>query len=301
MKKNVFLLLTILCSTSKLDAQQIVVASYNIRYENQSDSAAGNGWKQRCPVITQLIRFHNFDIFGAQEVLKGQLNDMLNRLKGFAFIGVGRNDGVESGEFAPIFYKKDKFELLQSGHFWLSEVEDKPIVGWDAALPRICTWGKFQFKENGKIFYFFNLHMDHMGVVSRLESSKLVLRKIKTMCTGVPVILTGDFNMEQTSDGYKTLVTSGVLEDSYEIAEVRYALNGTFNDFNPNLNTNSRIDHIFVTKNFHVMRYGVLTDFYHSEFEGVTKEITSTLYSNEVVTRLPSDHYPVKVELMLMP
>jgi endonuclease/exonuclease/phosphatase family metal-dependent hydrolase len=117
------------------------------------------------------------------------------------------------------------------------------------------------------------------------------------MCAGEPVILTGDFNMDQTSDGYKILISSGILEDSYETAEICYALNGTFNDFNPNLKTNSRIDQIFVSKGFYVIRYGVLTDTYHSEFAGNPEENTSIHFSKEVVPRLPSDHYPVQVEL----
>jgi endonuclease/exonuclease/phosphatase family metal-dependent hydrolase len=300
MRKIVFLLLSTFCFISKMYTQNITVATYNIRYENQVDSSNGNGWKQRCPVITQLIRFHDFDIFGAQEVLHGQLVDMLDRLTGYGYVGVGRDDGINAGEFAPIFYKKDKLQLLQSGHFWLSEIDDKPNVGWDAALPRICTWGKFQLKENGDSFWFFTLHMDHIGVKARLESSKLVLQKIKTMCAGEPVILTGDFNMDQTSDGYKILISSGLLEDSYETAEIRYALNGTFNDFNPNLKTNGRIDHIFVHKGFRVLRYGVLTDSYRSEHVGNPDENISTRFSKEVLLRLPSDHYPVKVELKLV-
>ncbi len=302
MKKNVFLLLVTFCLFSALYAQKLTVATYNIRNENQGDVANGNGWKQRCPVITQLIRFHDFEIFGAQEVLFGQLNDMLTQLPGYGYIGVGRNDGVNAGEFSPIFYKKYMFNLVQSGHFWLSETEDKPNVGWDAALPRICTWGRFRIKENGKTFWFFNLHMDHIGLQARLESSKLVIKKIQNMCGNEPVILTGDFNVDQTSEGYQYISASGILQDSYETADIRYALNGTFNDFMPNLKTSSRIDHVFVSKGFHVVRYGVLTDTYRSDADKETPEIKSSQFPKEVslsgfVPRLPSDHYPVKVEL----
>ncbi|MFA6335054.1 MAG: endonuclease/exonuclease/phosphatase family protein [Bacteroidales bacterium] len=302
MKKFTFLLLATLSLFSTLPAQNLTVATYNIRYENQDDVSKGNGWKQRCPVITQLIRFHDFDIFGAQEVLQGQLNDMLNQLPGYEYTGVGRNNGLRDGEFSPIFYNKEKLQLLQSGNFWLSETDDKPSVGWDAALPRICSWGKFKVIESGDCFWFFNLHMDHIGVKARLESSALVLKKIKAMCNGELFILTGDFNMDQASDGYKLFSGSEILQDSYDVAGIRYALNGTFNNFNPNLKTDSRIDHIFISKGIHVIRYGVLTDTYRSEADSSSEEIKSANFPKEVslhkyVARLPSDHYPVQAEL----
>lgn len=302
MKRYFSLLLAALCLFSALSAQNLTVATYNIRYENQDDVKKGNGWKQRCPVVAQLIRFHDFDIFGAQEVLQGQLNDMINQLPGYDYTGVGRNNGLRDGEFSPIFFNTDKLQLLQSGNFWLSETDDKPSVGWDAALPRICSWGRFKVKNSGFCFWFFNLHMDHIGVKARLESSSLVLKKIKALSVGEPFILTGDFNMDQTSEGYKNFSGSGIMLDSYETADIRYALNGTFNNFNPNLKTESRIDHIFVSKAFSVLRYGVLTDTYHADADSTAGQIKSANFPKEVslqkyVTRLPSDHFPVMVEV----
>lgn len=302
MRKSIFLLLVTFCFISGLYAQSLSVATYNIRNENQGDVSKGNGWKQRCPVITQLIRFHDFDIFGSQEVLVGQLNDMLAQLPGYDYIGVGRTDGLNAGEFSPVFYKKDKLTLLKSGTFWLSETTDKPSVGWDAALPRICTWGKFQTKDGGDSFWFFNLHMDHIGVKARLESAKLVYQKIQAMCAGEPVILTGDFNVDQASEGYKFLTSSGMLQDSYETAGIRYATNGTFNSFDPNMKTNSRIDHIFLSKGFQAVRYGVLTDSYRAESEKSAEEVKSSQFPKEVSlyqyeSRMPSDHFPVQVEV----
>jgi endonuclease/exonuclease/phosphatase family metal-dependent hydrolase len=303
MKKHLLLLFLSTFFLSALCAQHLTVATYNIRYENQGDADQGNGWKQRCPVITQLIRFNDFDIFGSQEVLNGQLNDLLTGLPEYGYTGVGRDDGLTKGEYAPIFYRKDKIRMLESGRFWLSEIQDRPNVGWDAALPRICTWGKFRIKGTKTSFWFFNLHMDHVGEKARLESSKLVLEKIRTMCGKERVILTGDFNVDQTTEGYKLLSASDVLQDSYETATVRYALNGTFNAFDPNLKTDSRIDHVFVGKGIRVDRYGVLTDTYRSEIgTESTRDIKSGNFPKEVSLhqyepRLPSDHFPVKVEL----
>ena len=227
-------------------AQELTVATYNIRNANKGDAERGNGWERRCPWVCGLIEFQGFDIFGSQEVLDGQLHDMLAQLPDYAYIGVGRDDGKAKGEYSPIFYKKERFRLLDEGHFWLSEVTDRPNKGWDAALPRICTWGHFLDRQTRRRFWFFNLHMDHVGVRAREESAKLVVAKIREMCGPREfVILTGDFNVDQNNPIYTTFTASGVLADSYETAARRYAPNGTFNNFNPTLKTDSRIDHIF--------------------------------------------------------
>lgn len=301
MKKFFLILFVSLWGAQLTGAEKLTVASYNIRNKNASDSIKGNGWYQRCPVICGLIRFNNFDVFGAQEVLHQQLNDMLKALPGYDYVGVGRDDGKTKGEYAPIFYKKEQFEPLRSGHFWLSEITDRPNKGWDAALPRICTWVKLKNRQTGFEFYFFNLHMDHVGVLARKKSAELVLAKIKAMCGSDPVILTGDFNVDQHHENYAVLANSGILTDAYTAADECYALNGTFNDFNPNMLTDSRIDHIFVSSVFHVDRYGILTDTYRSEIAG-SKSVKSGNFPQEVsmkeyTPRIPSDHFPVKVIL----
>src|SRR5690606_17146922 len=189
MKHTLVILVFVVIGIPIIKAQELTVASFNIRYENTSDSIHGNGWKQRLPVICDLIRFHDFEVFGTQEVLHNQLLDMLPGLPGYDYVGVGRDDGKTKGEYAPIFYQKDKFKVLESGNFWLSEITDRPNKGWDAALPRICTWVKFEDIETGFQFFFFNLHMDHIGVKARENSSRLVLKKIEEMCGDLPVIL----------------------------------------------------------------------------------------------------------------
>lgn len=295
------LLVLVMVGAQQVKAEELTVASFNIRYHNASDSVKGNGWKQRCPIICDLIRFNDFEIFGAQEVLHDQLVDMLAGLPGYDYVGVGRDDGKNKGEYAPVFYQKDKFKVLESGNFWLSEITDRPNKGWDAALPRICTWAKFKDRENGFEFYFFNLHMDHIGVEARKNSAQLVLRKITEMCDNKPVILTGDFNVDQHSPNYAVLEGSDLLNDAYETAKVRYALNGTFNNFKPDMFTGSRIDHVFVSPDFEVERYGVLTDTYRTEIAD-SKSEKSGNFPQEVSlrkyeARTPSDHYPVKVVL----
>lgn len=279
LKIKLFALVALLCLA--VQGQGLYVGTYNIRYQNQGDYKKGNGWKQRCPVVCAQINFQHPDILGTQEVLTEQLDDMKALLTDYDYIGVGRDDGKRKGEHTVIFYDRKTIRLLQQGHFWLSETPDKPGLGWDAACTRICTWGKFRSRKAGKTFYFFNLHLDHVGVVARRESARLVVRRIREIAKGKPVILTGDFNVDQNDTIYSIFTTSGLLNDSYEHSKQRFTENGTFNGFNPDRKTDSRIDHIFVSPSFHVMRYGILTDCYWTDQE----------------RRLPSDHYPVFVRL----
>ncbi|RYE36579.1 MAG: endonuclease/exonuclease/phosphatase family protein [Sphingobacteriaceae bacterium] len=295
--------LTILFLLSfKVSAQQLNLATYNLRNDNpgNDDSVRGNGWKQRLPVVANLIRFHDFDIFGTQEGLFHQLKNLENAMPEYTYTGIGRDNGKTKGEYSAIFYKKNKFKLLSHGDFWMSEITDKPNKGWDAVLPRICSWGSFQELKTGFKFYFFNLHMDHIGVVARRKSAALVLEKIKAIARNAPVVLTGDFNVDQTSDSYAVINNSGTLKDAYQLAPLKYANNGTFNDFNADNKTDSRIDHIFLSKSFQAKRYGILTDSYRAPSSSSNEKTTSGNFPKEVTlqkytAKLPSDHFPVMV------
>ncbi len=279
--------------TSKRSSKSILnIGTYNIRYANHGDSVNGNGWGQRLPVIAQLTRFYDFDIFGTQEGLYHQLEGLKDSLPGYTYIGVGRDDGKHAGEHSAIFYKTGVFNVLESGNFWLSEVTDRPNKGWDAALPRICTWGKFKVIKTGLVFYMFNLHMDHIGVKARAESAKLILSKIKTFPSQTPVILTGDFNVDQNNESYALINNSGILKDSYELSPVKYALNGTFNNFKADSKTESRIDHIFLSQQFTAKRYGILTDTYRLK-ESDADAVKPASYT----ARTPSDHFPVMAQV----
>jgi endonuclease/exonuclease/phosphatase family metal-dependent hydrolase len=270
-------------------AQRFNIGTYNLRYANHGDTLHGNGWGQRLPVIAGIVRFHDFDIFGTQEGLYHMLEGLRDSLPGYAYTGIGRDDGKHAGEHSAIFYKTGKFKLLEHGNFWLSDTTDRPNKGWDAVLPRICTWGRFREISSGFVFYMFNLHMDHVGVKARAESSKLILARIKTFPPGAAVILTGDLNVDQTNEGYKLINESGVLRDCYALAPIRLALNGTFNNFRADGKTESRIDHIFVSGRFSVQRYGILTDTYR------LKDDSTGRYT----ARTPSDHFPVMVQVMV--
>lgn len=305
MKKFVLTFFVFL-SFSQLMSAQMLVGSYNIRYKNQGDSVKGEVWSKRCQVMCDQINFMSPDIFGAQEVLHSQLVDMLKGLDGYDYIGVGRDDGKQAGEYAAIFYKMDRLRLLDHGDFWLSETPDRPGLGWDAVCVRICTWGKFtgMTATNDEAFYFFNLHMDHVGVIARREAAKLIVSKVREIAQGAPVIITGDFNVDQKNEIYSIFTESGLLKDSYESARQRFAENGTFNDYDINIYTDSRIDHVFVSPEAQVESYGILTNSYwvpndsSSELRKASnapQEISFSTYTR----RQPSDHYPVFVRLKL--
>ena len=302
MKKRLLTGSALLFLSVLVASAQMLVGSYNIRYKNAQDSLRGDLWTKRCQVICDQVNFMSPDIFGAQEVLYPQLQDMLRGLDGYDYIGVGRDDGKQAGEYAAIFYKKNRVRLLSQGNFWLSETPERPGLGWDAACIRICTWGKFKNLRTKKKFYYFNLHMDHVGIQARREAAKLVVARIKEIAKGAPVVLTGDFNVDQYDEIYRIFTDSGVLKDSYVSARLRFAENGTFNSFKSDLFTKSRIDHIFVSPQTRVEAYGVFTDSYWTpdtvaspsqKASDAPQEISFQRYQR----RLPSDHYPVFVRL----
>ncbi|MBL1410638.1 endonuclease/exonuclease/phosphatase family protein [Sphingobacterium faecale] len=271
MKKTIAILF--FCSfLFQLVAQEIRIASYNIRLKTNVDT--GNLWDDRKNALCNLIQFHEFEIFGIQEGFMEQIKDMQEHLIDYSYIGVGRDDGAEKGEHSAIFYNNKRFKMLKSGTFWLSDKDtERPNKGWDAALPRICTWGIFQDKKNGKKFIFMNTHFDHIGKVARRESAKQILAKAKEFARDLPLILTGDFNVDEKDDAYLTLAESGLVQDAYTLAKLKYAPNSTFNGWGKSLRASGRIDHIFITKPFKVLKYGILTDTYMNKF--------------------PSDHFPI--------
>lgn len=315
MKKLLFFVLIIVASL-QLSAQQMLVGSYNIRYKNWNDSVQGEIWQKRCQVICDQVNFMAPDIFGTQEVLYVQLQDMLKALDGYDYIGVGRDDGEHGGEHEAIFYKTNKLQLLDHGDFWLSETPNKPGLGWDAVCIRICTWGKFAVKEGqqqhgmlnrkttatGKEFFFFNLHMDHVGVVARHEAAKLVVQRVREMAQGAPVFITGDFNVDQNDEIYTIFTESGLLKDSYDAARIRFAENGTFNAFKTNYFTTSRIDHVFVSPSTRVEAYGVFTNSYWTPDDDPNDNLKANdaplqISFDTYIRHNPSDHYPVFVKV----
>lgn len=276
-KKYIKVLCLLLILQLQLEGQSYIIGTYNIRYDNPKDT--GNEWHNRRPVIESLIRFYEFDILGTQEGLYHQLHELDSLLTGYTYVGVGRSDGIKAGEHSSIFFKTEKFKIIQKGDFWLSPTPEKPGAGWDAKIPRICSWVKLKDKKSGKELYVFNAHFDHQGVQARNESSKLILTRIKAIVKNTPVIFMGDLNTNQKEQSYLTIAGSGIVRDAFEMVKTPYLLNGTFNGFDINRKSTDRIDHIFLSTHFAVNRYGVLTDSYGGKY--------------------PSDHFPVLANIIL--
>ena len=322
--KRVILTFMVALFALAASAQELNVASFNIRngaplkegqerpIKGKSDYVKYNGWDDRKQYVCDLINFEAFDIFGAQEVRKVQLDEMLAMLPDYDYVGVGR-EGGDKGEFVPVFYRKDVFEKLDGGTFWLSPTPDVPSKGWDAKYNRICTWVHLRHKVSGKKVCFMNIHFDHRGVQARIESAKMMLDYIKKNCKGMSVIVSGDYNVTQASDSYKVLANSKILKDSYDAAKVHFAPTGTFNGFNPRRYTTHRIDHLFVSKKLKVSRWGVLTYHYYrtptaEEVAAAEAKFQAQLAKNPKKKRpgsenrdikCISDHYPIQAFVTL--
>ena len=253
----------------------IRVATYNIAYDTPKE--VDNLWVNRVPLMVDLIRKKDFDIWGTQEGLDNQLTDLIAGLPQYQWFGAGRTDG-HTGEHCAIFYKPAKFDKIRSGDFWLSATPDNPGIGWDASLPRICTWGEFKDKATGTIFFVFNTHLDDKGVQARKEGLALILGKMKIIAGDSPAWLSGDLNFDQFDANYDTLKAN--LTDAYDISTARYnATVGTYNGYNINHNSSSRIDHIFLTPGITSSRYEIVDSIYNGKY--------------------PSDHFPVEVDLSI--
>ncbi len=248
--------------------------SYNIRMNTEADGV--NAWPLRKDKVAALLRFHKAGIFGVQEALLDQMNDLKSSLPEYDCYGVGRDNGKEEGEFMTIFFRKDRFEKLDAGTLWLNENTEKPGLGWDAACNRTCTWIKFKDKSTRKIFFAFNTHFDHRGRVAREESAKLVLQFMATINKdNLPMFLTGDFNSSREAPPIQKILT--VLSDSRDKSlTAPYGPEGTSGGFEVK-ESKRVIDYIFINRKVEVLRHGVLTDsfglYYLSDHRPVLAEI----------------------------
>ena len=265
-------------TTNTLYAQKMKCLTYNIRYDNPKDGE--NRWELRKEHLSKQILFYEPEVFGVQEALNHQVQFLEKSCVAYDYVGVGRDDGKAQGEYAAIFYKKDQFNLLKSGHFWLSETPNVPSKAWDAALPRICTYVLLEYKNSSKQIWVFNTHFDHRGVQARVHSAHLITKQIQNLNqNNAPVILMGDFNLLPDSEPVKVITNR--LKDSFEIVkQVKFGPIGTFNSFQIDYPLDKRIDYIFVSgDNVIVEKYAVLSGIIDQKFL--------------------SDHLPVYTELEL--
>tara|TARA_R110002094_G_scaffold17000_2_gene28553 strand:+ start:2014 stop:2919 length:906 start_codon:yes stop_codon:yes gene_type:complete len=257
------------------ESQSLSVMTYNIRLDVASDGE--NAWANRKDFLSAQVQFYSPDIMGVQEARPNQMEDLKSFLIDYKTIGIGR-DGENKGEFSAIFYNSKKIKVENENTFWLSETPSKISKGWDAAYPRICTYGLFTILESNQKVWVFNTHLDHVGAEAQLQGMQLILKRIASLNTeNYPVIVMGDFNVEPDSQLITNLKQQ--MSDSKERSKITFGSNGTFNGFKFHELITRRIDYIMLSKhpNLEVAKYGVL--------------------SSSIDFKYPSDHFPVYVEL----
>lgn len=247
------------CGGHEKAVPELNVMSFNMRYDNPEDGE--NNWQYRRERVARVIAANDVDLFGAQELLVGQLNDLKGLLPGYAEVGVGREDGAEAGEFNPVFYRTDRFELLDWGTFWLSETpEVAGSKGWNGACERLATWTVLRDRD-GRELFFINTHLDHMGEVARREGVSLLLGRIDSLSGGRPVVLTGDFNATPDSEVIAHVLADSRMRHTRDVADVREGASWSFADYGSIPEADRQlIDYVFVNDGLDVPMYRVLPD-----------------------------------------
>ncbi|SIO40045.1 Metal-dependent hydrolase, endonuclease/exonuclease/phosphatase family [Singulisphaera sp. GP187] len=280
----VFLALSLAALTTEpAKSDAVRVMSYNIRYATASDGK--NVWDNRKDFLAETIKEFNPDLLGTQETLARQRDDLAARLDGYEVLAAGRDDGRKKGEMMALFYRKDRFEKLGGGHFWLSETpEIAGSKGWDSSLPRMVTWVKLRDRTNPAAppIAFFNTHFDHRGPKARLESARLLRKKIGELGEGCRIVVTGDFNSGEGSGPYKALFEAAeparTVLDTFRVIHPTKAENeGTVTGFRAGASSGPRIDWIGSSTDWEVQEATIV----HAARDGST----------------PSDHHAVTAVL----
>lgn len=258
-------------------ADGLTVMSFNLRYSTANDGE--NHWDKRRKLLLKVIQSHKPDLLGTQECLAEQLDFLTAEMPDYQAVGVGRDDGKRGGEFSAILFRRDRFELLDSGTFWLSETpEVVGSKGWDAAICRVATWAKLRDRNSRRELLFLNTHFDHRGEQARTESAKLIAGWLRTRAAELPVVIAGDFNATDSSEAYRALVRPqpGGLIDAYRALHPRQADEATFHGFEGKTE-GERIDWILCS----------------AEFVPNAASIDRTHEAG----RYPSDHFPMMARL----
>lgn len=277
-------LLSGVVSVPPAGAQDLRVMSFNVRYGTASDGA--DSWPQRQDLVVQVIRDYGPDLLGTQEMLPFQAEYLQRQLRSgaqrplkYVYIGWSR-DASAGGEQCGLFVSEDRFEVEQSGQFWLSErPEEKFSKSWDSSLPRVCTWARLHDRQDsGRRLLFANTHFDHRGGEARLQSARLLRSRLPELAEGLPIVLTGDFNCGEQSPPWQAAAGDGVLVDSFRAAfPQQQGSEGTFHGFRGTAGA-ERIDWILYSA-------------------GRFQTVAATIDRTERGGRYPSDHFPVTAVL----
>lgn len=232
----------------------IRIMSFNVRCTN----VGARGMKDRVPDVVTTIFNGMPDSLGVQEATP-QWIDTLNEELGehYAYVGVGR-DGEHDGEYSAVFYLKDKYNVVDSGTFWLSETPDEISYGWDAVCRRICTWAILENKETGDKYIHMNSHFDHIGEEARSQSIKMIVEKSQEY-KDIPAVFTADMNVPEGSKNYKEIADNSIFKDTKYTAENVDAYI-TYHDRYPQKHDGDVIDYCFANEGFEAINYGVVTE-----------------------------------------
>lgn len=257
----------------KKNDNTIRVMSFNIRCSNVGVQTA----KSRYPLVSETIIKSEADSVGVQEATPEWMSYLKKALADtYGFVGIGR-EGGNKGEYSAIFYKKDTYEVVDSGNFWLSETPEKVSKGWDAACIRICTWAILRNKKTNEKYAHINTHLDHIGILARRNGVDIMLEKLKNF-GDMPAVFTADMNIEEGTENYLQFVNSGFMFDTKYKAEntVNYL---TFHDVHPSKHEESIIDYVMINEHFSADTYKVVT----AGIDG----------------KYVSDHFPVYADLKI--
>ena len=254
--------------------KSLSVGTCNVRWDNPDDGE--HRWELRRERLLALLRSWAPDVLGLQEPLRHQIHDLRQGLPEYDSVGVGRDDGVEAGEFCPIFYRRDRFQPAAMGTFWLSEEPDTPgSLAWGARHPRICTWATLIERDTSAAFSVYNVHLDHESQTARENGVALLLERIRQRPG--PVLVTGDFNAEPDNPAVKRLQAEAAPPLKSALAA---APTGTFHGFTGEA-SDGPIDYVFYSPEWQALSAGVLR--------------------GDSLRPFPSDHFPVSAVLMARP
>lgn len=255
----VFVFFFAFCAYEK-KPQEIVVMTFNIRFDNPSDGI--NAWPGRLPLVASYLQTEMPDIVGIQESLHHQNLDLLSIMPGYAYVGSGRKDGLEGGEFSPIFFRTDRFKKLDHGQFWLSDTPDVPgSIGWEAVLPRVVAWVHLEDLRTRRDFFIFNTHFSHVSDLARRKSMEFMSEMISNIAKDTPVLVTGDFNINRGSRLYEDMVAyfmkNNRLTNAHYLSKAPVLdTDNTFNGFRDEMQPRV-IDYIFADQHFEVHGFAV--------------------------------------------
>jgi len=256
------------------NATQITVGSYNVRVKVADDTGV-HSWDVRKDYVARTVIDNGFEVVGFNEVRTGdQYDDLTGLLPGYAFHSWDGFTGYEGSATSVdlIAYRKDRFELLDSGWYFLCRDTGAGLHVWEAswdnssfANVRHASWVKLKVKDSGEIFYLFCTHLDHKGNIARMLQAQLNYEKMWEIAGHYPTIMVGDQNSTTSRVNYLNLYKAG-FTDAFSVVKNPAEKFGkedpaTSGQWNADPTTGRRIDYIW-TRGFKVDSYDHCTNMY---------------------------------------